>query len=45
MGKKDYGFNVYFEEVKIRIRHQLVSPRVMIAHKTHNSENQCNLPF
>ena len=33
IGKKDNGFNVYFEEVKIWIRHQLVSPRVMIAHK------------
>jgi hypothetical protein len=30
IGKKDNGFNVFFEEVKIRIRHQLVSPRVMM---------------
>ena len=33
MGPKDSTYTVTFEEVKIRIRHQLVSPRVMVAHK------------
>lgn len=33
MGAKDNGFKITFEEIKIRIRHQLVSPRVMMAHR------------
>ena len=33
MGAKDNGFKITFEEIKIRIRRQLVSPRVMMTHR------------
>jgi hypothetical protein len=33
MGAKDHGYKIYFEQVKIRVRHQHVSPRIMISHE------------
>ena len=34
MGPKDHGYKIYFEQVKVRVRHQHVSPRIMISHET-----------